>query len=150
MAVVRSLGIHRVARGAGGDDADGVGIFFARDFGKFPDGLGGVRDGFRLEPVRFVKSLAEARLPALLMHRPHVAPRHVGHQQFDRVGADINDGAPHSFHEATKLRGNRRPNPSEKMLHLADVAPGARRVFSRRESLYFAAWHRGGTRHARV
>ena len=68
-------GIHRVARGAGGDDADGIGVFFARDFGEFPDGLGGVGDGFGLEPARFVKALAEPRLPALFVHRLHVASR---------------------------------------------------------------------------
>ena len=95
--------VHRVARGAGGDDADGVGIFFARDLGEFPDGLGGVRDGFRLEPVRFVKALAEPRLAALLVDGLHVAPAHVRHQQLDRVGADINDRAAHSFHCAPKI-----------------------------------------------
>ena len=104
MDVVRSVGIHRVARGAGGDDADGVGIFFARNFRKFPDGLGGAGDGFGLQPVRFVKAFAQPRLPAFFMHRLHVAPAHVGHQQFDRVGADINDGAADGFHGAARLQ----------------------------------------------
>ena len=97
-------GIHRVARGAGGDDADGIGISFARDLGELPDGLGGAGDGFGLEPVRFVKALAEPRLAAFLVHRPHVAPRHIGHQQLDRVGADINDGAANGFHEAQSYK----------------------------------------------
>jgi hypothetical protein len=89
--------VHRVARRAGGDDADGVGIFFARGLGEFPDGLGSAGDGFGLEPVRFVKIFAEPRLPAFLVNRLHVAPGHVGHQQFDRVGADINDSAADGF-----------------------------------------------------
>ena len=74
--------------------------FFSRArSGKFPDGLGGVRDGVGLEPAGFVKAPAQPRLPAFLVNRAHVAPGHVGHQQLDRVGADINDRATDRLHE---------------------------------------------------
>ena len=52
----------------------------------------------------FVKSPAKPGLPAFLMHRLHVASGHVGHQQFDRVGADINDCATVWLHAASRLR----------------------------------------------
>ena len=92
--------VHRVARGAGGEDADGGGIFFLREAGEFRHGGSGVRDGRRLQNVRFVKPLTEPRLPAFFQHRAHLATGHVGDEQFDRVGADINDGAADGFHSS--------------------------------------------------
>ena len=131
MAVVRSPGFTASRAALVAMTRMDVGVFFARDFGELPDGLGGVRDGFGLEPMRFVKSLAEPRLPAFFMHRPHVAPRHVGHQQFDRVGADINDGAADGFHEATKLRGNLLETQVKKCYIWRGCARLRRRVFCR-------------------
>ena len=49
--------------------------------------------------VDFIKALTESGLPAFLMYRLHVAPGHVGHQQFDRVGANINYSAADRLHE---------------------------------------------------
>ena len=67
------LGIDRVARGAGGDDADGPGAVLARRPGKIGDGIGGIGDGLHLQPAGFIKALAEAGLPAFLVHRLRVA-----------------------------------------------------------------------------
>jgi hypothetical protein len=68
-------------------------------------------DRLHLQPAGFVKTPAQARLPAFLMHRPHVASRHVGDQQFDRVGADINDSAPYGSHAAENYKARvRKPN----------------------------------------
>jgi hypothetical protein len=53
-------------------------------------------------------------LPAFLVHRLHIAPGHVGHQQFDRVGADINYGAAGWLHERVKITRGTRKCPSEK------------------------------------
>jgi hypothetical protein len=47
------------------------------------------------------------------MHRLHVAPGHVGHQQLDRVGANINDGAANGFHEPSDYEARLR-NPKRK------------------------------------
>jgi hypothetical protein len=62
-----------------------------------------VRDAFGLKPVRFIKSPAEPRLPAFFVDGLHVASGNIGHQQFYRVGADINDGAADGLHRANKI-----------------------------------------------
>ncbi len=77
------FGIRCIAGGAGGDDTGGDGLFIAGDLGKFPDGFGGMGDGFGLKAVRFVETLAETRLPAFFMDGMHLVPTNVRHQQFD-------------------------------------------------------------------
>ena len=66
---------------------------------KIGDGIGRVGDGLHLQTVGFIKALTEAGLPAFLMYRLHVAPGHISHQQFDRVGANINYRAADRLHE---------------------------------------------------
>ena len=83
------------------DAADGPGVVLACRSRKIGDGIGGMGDGLRLQPAGFVKAPAQAGLPAFFMHRPHVVPGHIGHQQLDRVGADINDRAANRFHGAS-------------------------------------------------
>ncbi len=67
------IGVQRIARCAGGDDADGGGVVVARNLGEFRHGLGGAGDGFGLQTVRFVKTFAETCLAAVLAKGPHVA-----------------------------------------------------------------------------
>jgi len=52
------VGIDRVARGAGSDDADGPGVVLACRSRKIGDGIGGMGDGLRLQPAGFVKAPA--------------------------------------------------------------------------------------------
>ena len=91
-------GIDRVAGGAGGYDANGDGAFFAGGAGKIRDDFSGMGDGARLQLMGFVEPLAQPGLPAFLEHRAHLLGRHIGDEQFYRVGPDINDGAAHGFH----------------------------------------------------
>jgi hypothetical protein len=124
--------------------------FFHAQFRRIPRRLRGMGDGLRLEPPGFVKPLAEARLPALFVDRPHLAPRHVGHQQLDRVGADINDGAPHGFHKVTKLRGNLIPTQVKKCYIWQDCTCCPEGYAPPGESVYLEARHCSGTQHAGV
>jgi hypothetical protein len=63
--------------------------------------------------LRIVEAAAQAGLGALLVKRLDGMAAHLGHQQLDRVGADIDDGASHGFHFAARL-ANLRGHPSQK------------------------------------
>jgi len=92
-------GIHGVARGAGGNHPDANRVFFPGNFTKLPHGFRGARDAFRLQPPRFVETLAQPGLPALFEHRSHFASRHVRNEQLDRIRAHINDRAAYKVHQ---------------------------------------------------
>ena len=83
--------IDRVPRRAGGDDAGGKGLLLAGDLDEFRNGGGGAGDWLGLKPMRFIESLAEARLPAVLMHRQNANAGHIGNQQFYGIGSNIYD-----------------------------------------------------------
>ena len=92
------LAVHRLARGAGGEDTNGDGLSLAGHGGEGGKRVGGSGNGFGTQAVRFVETVPKARLFALLADRPNLMPGHVGHQQLHRVGADINDSAADGFH----------------------------------------------------
>jgi len=92
------LTVHRLTRGAGGDDADRDGLRLAGHGGEGGDSLGRGVNRLGLQAMRLVETLPEAGLFALLANRPNLRTGHLGHQQLHRVGADINDRAADGLH----------------------------------------------------
>ena len=90
--------IDGIPRRAGGDDAGGKGFLLAGDLDEFGHGSGGAGDRPGLKPVRFIESLAEARLPAVLMHRKNATAGHIGNQQLYGIGSNIYDGTANRSH----------------------------------------------------
>jgi hypothetical protein len=88
-----------ITRGAGGDRADGGGVMLASEVRKFRDGSSRGGDGFGLQAMSLVKAAAKPSLFALLEGRKHVIAGNIGNQQFDRVGADINDSPADGLHK---------------------------------------------------
>ena len=86
-------GIEGVARRAGADDADGRGAQFRRPGGIAGGGGGGGGDGGGEQLAGGVETGAQAGLGAGFQNRRDPRAGHVGDEQFDGIGADVNDGA---------------------------------------------------------
>jgi hypothetical protein len=72
---------------------EGIGTEFARLSGEVRHRRRRRADGFGLEAAGLVEAASEAGLPSALEGRGHAAAGDFGHEEFDRVGADINDSA---------------------------------------------------------
>jgi len=70
----------------------------ARFGGKFRDGAGGMSDCVGMESMRFVKAVPEPGLDTFLAERNNFRAVDIGHKQFHRIGADIDDGAARRRH----------------------------------------------------
>ena len=92
------LAIHRLARGAGGNDPNRHGLSLAGQGRKAGNGSGGGGNRFGLQAMRLVETVPEAGLLALLANRLNLIAGHIRHQQLHRVGADIDDRAADGFH----------------------------------------------------
>jgi len=133
MVSVKSAGFI-ASRAALVQDADGAEFFRARSgrIPRRPRGAAIVRAGagaFRRSPV-------QPRLPALSCTDALRAP-HVGDQQLDRIGADINDGAADGSMSGEVTR--HRAQADRKMLHSRTLLL-ARGRLDFPVNLYFAAW----------
>jgi hypothetical protein len=76
-----------------------------------------------------VKSPAKTGLPRFLVDRVDPATMHVRDQQFNRVGADINDRTANGFHSGPKIR-NRPMETKGKIVTFCRPDIGSRHSFS--------------------
>jgi hypothetical protein len=73
-----------------------------------------LRDGHRLEFVRVVEAGAQPRLVAAFVDGVDGATRNVTHEQFDRVGANVDDSASHGSHIAETIKTSAPTLPKSK------------------------------------
>lgn len=84
--------IRGFADGGGGDDADGGRLMGTGEVDQSVGGEGGALDGFREEATMFEEALAEAGLFAQFGDGEHGAVVDVGDEEFEGIGADVEDG----------------------------------------------------------
>jgi hypothetical protein len=82
---------------------------FAGGVGERGHGACRLGERFGLQPMRFVESLAQARLPAGFKHWLNLLARDVRDEELHGIGADINDGAPRGCHETIRTAGDSSP-----------------------------------------
>ena len=59
---------------------------------------GGLGDGFRKQPARFIETMSKPGLVALLQQGHHLAPHDLRHQQLHGVGAHVSDCSADGLH----------------------------------------------------
>ena len=126
MASSSNRGIHRVARRAGGDDADGLRHFSRGRSLLKSHTASAVRAMLSgLELMRLAETLARAASAGFSScNGSHVASRHVSHEQFDGVGAHINHGAADWVPWPDNI-GNAGAKSKTKNVTFTDVAPAS-------------------------
>jgi len=82
--------IPGVARGAGGDGANGFSFVIPCHGNELRDRRGGAGDGDGLKDMGVVESGAEAGLLAAFLNRENDPFGHISDEQLDGIGADIN------------------------------------------------------------